>query len=144
MLSNFIQADVFQNLLSFLLLYKYARLFLITFLAAFALPLPSTSSLMTTAGFASQGYLNIGWMFFLPSSAMYSLTISRTGLFATRQASYSSAASKCSPQSLSMCSWALQKPIIESFLFLSLQGKLLRCHSSPESGTSLVVIGKQS
>src|SRR6185369_7062746 len=53
-----------QDTLSYLLIYKYAALFLITFLAAFALPLPSTTSLMTAAVFASQGYLSIGWVIF--------------------------------------------------------------------------------
>ncbi|MFA9262313.1 MAG: DedA family protein [Undibacterium sp.] len=64
MFTDFIQTDFFQNILSFLLVYKYLGLFLITFLAAFALPLPSSSSLMTAAGFASQGYLSIGWVIF--------------------------------------------------------------------------------
>lgn len=54
----------FQDALSYLLLYKYAALFLITFLAAFALPLPSTTSLMTAAGFASQGYMNVSLVIF--------------------------------------------------------------------------------
>lgn len=49
-----------ENALSYLISYKYVALFSVTFLAAFALPLPSTTSLMTAAGFASQGYLNIG------------------------------------------------------------------------------------
>ncbi|OGI15102.1 MAG: hypothetical protein A2878_00795 [Candidatus Moranbacteria bacterium RIFCSPHIGHO2_01_FULL_54_31] len=53
-----------QDILSFLLLYKYAALFAITFLAAFALPLPSTTSVVTAAGFASQDYLNIWWVVF--------------------------------------------------------------------------------
>ncbi len=51
--------DLFQNTLAYLLLYKYVALFLITFFAAFALPLPSTTSLVTAAGFASQGYMSI-------------------------------------------------------------------------------------
>ncbi|MBP9727897.1 MAG: VTT domain-containing protein [Candidatus Moranbacteria bacterium] len=54
----------FQDILSYLLLYKYVALFVVTFLAAFALPLPSTTSLMTAAGFASQGYLNISLVIF--------------------------------------------------------------------------------
>jgi len=53
--------DIFlQDMVSYLLLYKYGALFLVTFLAAFALPLPSTTSLVAAAGFASQGYLDIG------------------------------------------------------------------------------------
>ncbi len=54
----------FQDTLTYLLLYKYVALFLITFFAAFALPLPSTTALMTAAGFASQGYFSIGWVIF--------------------------------------------------------------------------------
>lgn len=55
---------LFQDILSYLLLYKYLALFLVTFLAAFALPLPSTTSIMTAAVFASQGYMNI-WLVIL-------------------------------------------------------------------------------
>lgn len=51
----------FQDTLAFLLLYKYTAIFLVTFLAAFALPLPSSTTLMTAAGFASQGYLDV-WL----------------------------------------------------------------------------------
>lgn len=53
-----------QDMLTYILLYKYVALFLITFFAAFALPLPSTTALMTAAGFASQGYLNVGLVIF--------------------------------------------------------------------------------
>lgn len=52
--------DFIQNMLPHLLLYKYAALFAVTFLSAFALPLPSTTSLVAAAGFASQGHLHIG------------------------------------------------------------------------------------
>lgn len=44
--------------LSFLLLYQYAALFLITFVAAFIIPLPSSSTLFAASAFASQGYMN--------------------------------------------------------------------------------------
>lgn len=52
--------DFIQNILPQLLPYRYAALFVITFLSAFALPLPSTTSLVAAAGFASQGHLHIG------------------------------------------------------------------------------------
>lgn len=44
--------------LSFLLLYQYPALFLITFVAAFIIPLPSSSTLFAASAFASQGYMN--------------------------------------------------------------------------------------
>ncbi len=47
-----------EFLLSFLLLYKYLALFVITFLASLALPLPSTIVLIATGAFAGQGYFN--------------------------------------------------------------------------------------
>lgn len=52
--------DFVQSALLQLLPYKYAALFGVTFLSAFALPLPSTTSLVAAAGFASQGHLHIG------------------------------------------------------------------------------------
>jgi membrane protein DedA with SNARE-associated domain len=52
-----------QTILSYLLLYKYAALFAVTFLAALVLPLPSSPTLMAAAAFAGQGYFNIGWVF---------------------------------------------------------------------------------
>lgn len=48
----------FSSLLSFLLLYKYITLFLVSFLAAFLLPLPSSTLLSASGAFASQGYFN--------------------------------------------------------------------------------------
>ncbi len=48
-----------QPILAYLLLYKYWALFLVTFLSAIALPLPSAPSLMAAAAFAGQGYFNI-------------------------------------------------------------------------------------
>ncbi len=50
------------SVLPYLLLYKYTTLFLITFLAALALPLPSAPSLMAASAFAGQGYLKISWV----------------------------------------------------------------------------------
>ncbi len=45
--------------LSFLLLYKYAALFLIEFGAAFAFPLPAGTALAAAGAFVSQGYMNL-------------------------------------------------------------------------------------
>ena len=43
----------------FLLLYKYVALFVVTYLAAFVLPLPSGTMLFASGAFASQGYFNL-------------------------------------------------------------------------------------
>jgi membrane protein DedA with SNARE-associated domain len=51
--------------LSYLLLYKYAALFAITFLASILLPLPSDTTILATGAFAGQGYLNIYLVIFL-------------------------------------------------------------------------------
>lgn len=50
---------IFSTLLSFLLLYKYIGLFLVSFIAAFLLPVPSSSILAAAGAFASQGYFSI-------------------------------------------------------------------------------------
>lgn len=47
------------SVLSFLLIYKYVALFLVAYLAALIIPLPSNTSLLAAAAFASQGFLNI-------------------------------------------------------------------------------------
>lgn len=47
--------------LSFLLLYKYAALFLFIFSSAVILPLPDNSILLAAGAFASQGYFNF-WL----------------------------------------------------------------------------------
>lgn len=44
---------------SYILLYKYLALFIVAYLAALLLPLPSNTSLLAAGAFASQGYLNI-------------------------------------------------------------------------------------
>lgn len=51
--------DLFQSLLSELLLYRYFTLFLINFLASLGFPLPAAPSTIAAAAFASQGFLNI-------------------------------------------------------------------------------------
>ena len=50
---------IFQALISYILLYKYTSLFVISFLAAFIVPIPSGNVLMVSSGFASVGYFNI-------------------------------------------------------------------------------------
>ena len=45
-------------LLSFLLLYKYFAIFIVIFLAAVALPLPTNSMLLAAGALASQGYFS--------------------------------------------------------------------------------------
>ena len=50
---------ILGEFLSFLLLYKYLALFIVAFLAAFLLPLPSSSALAAAGAFAAQGYMNI-------------------------------------------------------------------------------------
>jgi len=50
--------SLLASLLSFILLYKYAALFLITFLSALAVPLPSGAIIVAAFVFAGQGYMN--------------------------------------------------------------------------------------
>ncbi len=45
--------------LSYILFYKYIALFVIAYLAALLLPLPSNTSLLAAGAFASQGYMDI-------------------------------------------------------------------------------------
>jgi membrane-associated protein len=52
-------SSLFQNILGFLLVYKYIALFFIAFLSSLGIPLPAGSSTMASAAFASQGYFNI-------------------------------------------------------------------------------------
>jgi len=53
---------ILQNLIPYILFYKYIALFIIAFLAAFIIPIPSGNILMIASGFASTGYLNIFWI----------------------------------------------------------------------------------
>lgn len=50
---------ILSSLLSFLLLYKYIGLFVVSFLAAFLLPIPSSSILAAAGAFSAQGYFDI-------------------------------------------------------------------------------------
>ena len=49
-------------LLSYVLIYKYPAIFIVTFLGAIALPLPSGSVLMAASAFSAQGYMNFYWV----------------------------------------------------------------------------------
>ena len=49
---------LFDTFLTFILLYKYVGLFLISFVAAFIFPLPSGTTLAAAGAFAAQGYLS--------------------------------------------------------------------------------------
>lgn len=53
--------NLFGTFLTFLLLYKYVALFLISYAAALILPLPSGTTLAAAGAFAVQGYFNF-WM----------------------------------------------------------------------------------
>lgn len=47
-----------SSLLSYVLIYKYLAIFVITYLGALAFPLPSGTVVMASAAFATQGYLS--------------------------------------------------------------------------------------
>ena len=51
--------SLFGSLLSYLLLYKYAALFILVFLAGVGLPIPSNTLLRAVGAFASQDYFNL-------------------------------------------------------------------------------------
>jgi membrane protein DedA with SNARE-associated domain len=51
--------DALGGLLSFLLLYKYVALFVIGYVAALALPIPASTTLVAAGAFASQGYFDL-------------------------------------------------------------------------------------
>lgn len=50
------------HIVPYLLLYKYVAVFVIAFVAAVIIPIPSGSVLMITAAFASNGAFNITWV----------------------------------------------------------------------------------
>lgn len=50
---------IVQHIIPYLLLYKYVTIFIIAFMAAFIIPIPSGNVLMIASGFASVGYFNI-------------------------------------------------------------------------------------
>jgi len=53
---------IVQNIIPYLVLYKYLTIFIISFVAAFVIPIPSGNVLMIASGFASVGYFNIFWI----------------------------------------------------------------------------------
>ena len=50
--------EIFNLILSYVLLYKYTALFAFTFAGAFIAPVPTTTVLVAASAFASQGYFN--------------------------------------------------------------------------------------
>jgi membrane protein DedA with SNARE-associated domain len=58
---------ILQQILSFILLYKYLALFGVAFLASLALPFPSDSAIVAASAFAGQGYFNIGLVILIAS-----------------------------------------------------------------------------
>lgn len=50
---------IVQHIIPYLLLYKYVTIFIIAFMAAFIIPIPSGNVLMIASGFASVGYFNL-------------------------------------------------------------------------------------
>lgn len=52
-------SQLFEYFLAFILLYKYQALFVLSFGAALALPLPVGTTLAASGAFASQGYLDL-------------------------------------------------------------------------------------
>lgn len=52
-------SSIFQSLLSELLVYRYATLFLVSFFSCIGFPLPAAPSTIAAAAFASQGFLDI-------------------------------------------------------------------------------------
>ncbi len=53
---------IVQHIIPYLLLYKYVTIFIIAFMAAFIIPIPSGNVLMIASGFASVGYFNLYWV----------------------------------------------------------------------------------
>ncbi len=51
-----------QHILSFILVYRYTALFIVSFLSSLGIPLPAAASAVAAAAFASQGYLNFFWL----------------------------------------------------------------------------------
>lgn len=55
--------NIVGPLLSYVLLYKYFAIFVITYLGAIAFPLPSGTVVMASTAFATQGYLSVPLVF---------------------------------------------------------------------------------
>jgi len=61
----FVMNIILQALISYLLLYRYATIFAIAFVAAFIIPIPSGSILTAASAYARIGYFNIYWVIIL-------------------------------------------------------------------------------
>jgi membrane protein DedA with SNARE-associated domain len=55
-------ALLFQSFLGPLLVYRYAALFVITFLGSLGFPVPAAPSTIAASAFAGQGYFNLFWV----------------------------------------------------------------------------------
>ncbi len=51
--------SLFQTIVSYILIYRYVTIFVISFLSSLGVPLPAAASTVAAAAFASQGYLNL-------------------------------------------------------------------------------------
>jgi membrane protein DedA with SNARE-associated domain len=76
-------ASILGDLLSFLLLYKYVALFVIGYVAALALPIPASTTLVAAGGFASQGYFDISYV--LMTAFVANISGDATGYFLARR-----------------------------------------------------------
>ena len=56
---------LFSLLLSYLLLYRYAVIALVSFLSGLALPLPANTLLLAAGAFSSQGFMDAPVVFFV-------------------------------------------------------------------------------
>lgn len=56
---------ILENIIPYLITYKYLTIFIIAFGAAFVVPIPSGSILMAASAFARFGYFNIYWVIIL-------------------------------------------------------------------------------
>jgi membrane protein DedA with SNARE-associated domain len=52
-------SSILQHIISFVLVYRYVGLFVISFLSSLGIPVPAAITAIAAAAFASQGYLNI-------------------------------------------------------------------------------------
>jgi len=53
---------IVQNIIPYLLIYKYVTVFVISFIAAFILPIPSGSILMAASSFSRLDFLQLHWI----------------------------------------------------------------------------------
>lgn len=75
--------NFFDAFLTFLLLYKYAALFIIAYVAALILPLPSGTTLAAAGAFAAQGYFNFPLVLFV--ALLGNIAGDATGYFIARR-----------------------------------------------------------